>query len=98
MRISDWSSDVCSSDLVAADGAPGEVEDAFLERGQIGIARVPVVGETGHKQEGEERCIVPRIQRTLGDSSKRLFSLRSDERRVGRECVCMGRFRWCRYK
>src|SRR3546814_14258407 len=60
---------------VAADGAPGEVEDAFLERGQIGIARVPVVGETGHKQEGEERCIVPRIQRTLGDSSKRLFSL-----------------------
>src|SRR3546814_11652402 len=60
---------------VAADGAPGEVEDAFLERGQIGIARVPVVGETGHKQEGEERCIVPRIQRTFGDSSKRLYSL-----------------------
>src|SRR3546814_15364886 len=60
---------------VAADGAPGEVEDAFLERGQIGIARVPVVGETGHKQEGEERCIVPRIPRTLGDSSKRLFSM-----------------------
>src|SRR3546814_13336440 len=45
---------------VAADGAPGEVEDAFLERGQIGIARVPVVGETGHTQECEERCIVPR--------------------------------------
>src|SRR3546814_17261775 len=60
---------------VPADGAPGEVEDAFLERGQIGIARVPVVRATGHKQEGEERCTVSRIQRTLGDSRTRLFSL-----------------------
>src|SRR3546814_17444927 len=86
---------------VAADGAPGEVEDAFLERGQIGIARVPVVGETGNKQEGEERCIVHRSQRPLGDSSKRLFSLhwaarsrsRSEVRRVGNACVSTCRSR-----
>src|SRR3546814_15175004 len=33
MRISDWSSDVCSSDLVAASPGPPDQEIAFLQRG-----------------------------------------------------------------
>src|SRR3546814_19301580 len=42
MRISDWSSDVCSSDLGAADGeeqARGEHDDAEAEIGGDGLHR-----------------------------------------------------------
>src|SRR3546814_7412944 len=50
MRISDWSSDVCSSDLVVAAGADrAEIETrAEMARtsGQDGDARVPVFRES----------------------------------------------------
>src|SRR3546814_1380995 len=39
MRISDWSSDVCSSDLVAADPADELVDIAALARGEEGERR-----------------------------------------------------------
>src|SRR3546814_20178160 len=42
MRISDWSSDVCSSDLVAAVGA-GAQDDRGPERDQQPLVLVPVV-------------------------------------------------------
>src|SRR3546814_19943904 len=51
MRISDWSSDVCSSDLVGArDVAPGEDlrhagVDAPLDHQVVGLARLQKVGE-----------------------------------------------------
>src|SRR3546814_7202183 len=38
MRISDWSSDVCSSDLVAQAGL-GEAERARADAGQEGVER-----------------------------------------------------------
>src|SRR3546814_3939144 len=62
MRISDWSSDVCSSDLVGCKGVPGLL--AFLARQPVKPAMC-VVGEptgmkviTGHKGKSSIRCHV----------------------------------------
>src|SRR3546814_6009340 len=72
MRISDWSSDVCSSDL---------------HRGACGLAlsRRPV----GIGGEGQ----LSRL--TFGPL--RRGRLRSEERRVGQECVSTCRSRWSPY-
>src|SRR3546814_6017194 len=62
MRISDWSSDVCSSDL-KLDATDQEIRASAAELG-------------------------------LGDW---LDGLRSEERRVGKECVSTCRSRWSPY-
>src|SRR3546814_3053909 len=84
MRISDWSSDVCSSDLV-------RVEEKRAEFFLTGTWR-PAAGlsiETGLCYE------ISRLSQT-GDSelSKSLSYFRSEERRVGTECVSTCRSRW----
>src|SRR3546814_5909904 len=92
MRISDWSSDVCSSDLRRE---PVEIErEALLEfeideadraadrarRFQIGR----IVGLD------DDKVIVRPEQRGRDDE-------RSEERRVGKECVSTCRSRWSPY-
>src|SRR3546814_17210740 len=53
MRISDWSSDVCSSDLSASD--VGRLVDAFdWLKSQWGCAVLPI-HNTGHSQEAKTR-------------------------------------------
>src|SRR3546814_6978498 len=74
MRISDWSSDVCSSDLVAVVAREGQRTDAHL-------------GEVAGAREGAEEII---IVGTIEDE-------RSEERRVGQECVSTCRSRWSPY-
>src|SRR3546814_2090093 len=73
MRISDWSSDVCSSDLpggVARDEVGNAAQRDLFGREAVGAALV-------------DRCISrPR---------------RSEERRVGKECVSTCRSRWSPY-
>src|SRR3546814_20654162 len=75
MRISDWSSDVCSSDLDAARLAfemAGEV--------QAGVGIVGAVepdGGDGRQQRGER----------AGRQPLQAAGPRSEERRVGEECV-----------
>src|SRR3546814_14009994 len=73
MHISDWSSDVCSSDLTRSGG--------------------PV--ERHHRPTGPPLRVCPQLGRAaqtppLGDDPWRL---RSEERRVGKECVrpCISR-------
>src|SRR3546814_5873603 len=75
MRISDWSSDVCSSDLFAGN----------------------VLGN-------EEFVIMNIIMKTLfrNPADRLLFlddlhDMRSEERRVGKECVSTCRSRWSPY-
>src|SRR3546814_5391707 len=49
MRISDWSSDVCSSDLQAVDHAVGEAGELDAERAHdLGAAELEAVGEIQH--------------------------------------------------
>src|SRR3546814_9983219 len=73
MRISDWSSDVCSSDL------------------DRGIAVRPVAD-----QRDDPRLVERRLHRIALDRAG-LVRLRSEERRVGKECVSTCRSRWSPY-
>src|SRR3546814_8083822 len=93
MRISDWSSDVCSSDLDAQYGISeaGDGRD-FRIRGLAGYnfaggrGNITVAGEY-NQEAGLTNFARP---------GKRLnsFFTRSEERRVGKECVMTCRSRW----
>src|SRR3546814_18820468 len=71
MRISDWSSDVCSSDLLVARLDPRDQIDRPVDRGDHAC----------------HRCL----------QSVRVEQQRSEERRVGKECVSTCRSRWSPY-
>src|SRR3546814_3736765 len=73
LRISDWSSDVCSSDLAGGD--------------------VPTIGRPGDLDLGGHH--LPRRWRGIGRIATEEH--RSEERRVGKECVSTFRSRWSPY-
>src|SRR3546814_2718644 len=85
MRISDWSSDVCSSDLLAHAHAAIADRAAFVQAGHRAlehdvVARVLLLElELGQPQHEAEQA------------------KRSEERRVGKECVSTCRSRWSPY-
>src|SRR3546814_8363063 len=86
MRISDWSSDVCSSDLLdpcychthIGIGGKGIGDQAVQYR--IVVEAPPVV--------------IRRLSRDFGGIAP---EERSEERRVGKECVSTCRSRWSPY-
>src|SRR3546814_13005391 len=111
MRISDWSSDVCSSDLVALgvdrvspkadvarelgldDVQPAVVVEVGDVRARLGrlppVRTAPGCGtETGGSGRGEGHVAVVAIQ------TDRVRDSRSEERRVGKECVSTCRSGW----
>src|SRR3546814_7899262 len=78
MRISDWSSDVCSSDLM----------DIILESGDAEI-----LGKYRMMHNTQNR-----LQYTRGEIDHiKSYVERSEERRVGKECVSTCRSRWSPY-
>src|SRR3546814_11088643 len=97
MRISDWSSDVCSSDLlnfVCRDVAltVGTSQSAFTSRYDEGeTIRVPVAHHDGNYFADDET-----LDRLEGEG-RIAFRYRSEERRVGKECVSTCRSRWSPY-
>src|SRR3546814_13519271 len=97
MRISDWSSDVCSSDLVVrnAEVVHREHRDAgegFVDFEKVDIRKLPayLVHQLGDRADGSggELGGFLRVGRDAD---------RSEERRVGKECVSTGRSRWSPY-
>src|SRR3546814_11146536 len=121
MRISDWSSDVCSSDLRAQ---PIDLQEALVLR------RVSAMRETGGRQPMRKTHILTlscedrpglvadvagflasngcniRDSHQFNDIETNLFFMRilyevidprSEERRVGKECVSTCRTRWSPY-
>src|SRR3546814_20040044 len=85
MRISDWSSDVCSSDLRKPGERPDD--DRLLHLRQLGDAREPVLAVDVHRI-GPANALATRAAKCEGvvvflDAHER----RSEERRVGKECV-----------
>src|SRR3546814_16921529 len=88
MRISDWSSDVCSSDLAMPFGSdkPGAREDAKVRRHGV-LGDVELVGDFA---SGQPIRLVAH-EKTEG------VETRSEERRVGKECVSTCRSRGSPY-
>src|SRR3546814_21188726 len=87
MRISDWSSDVCSSVLQGQKGFNGV---AILARGAdpVEIQR----GLAGEAEDEQSRYLEADVH------DLRVASIyRSEERRVGKECVSSCRSRWSPY-
>src|SRR3546814_11053096 len=106
MRISDWSSDVCSSDLIDARDIGVEVGDLPAEFGRpaaVGIDRERRDPLVQHRQRGGEflrlnirRRVRMRVDETRRDDPAGRIA-RSEERRVGKECVSTCRSRWSPY-
>src|SRR3546814_12559376 len=113
MRISDWSSDVCSSDLYQTYVALGQAyyftdQPAQAIENYRKAAPLAPDGETylnlarilwGEGQLGEAKQAA---QKALDNGVKqpeeaRKILARSEERRAGKECVGKCRSRWSRY-
>src|SRR3546814_13534919 len=97
MRISDWSSDVCSSDLqtLGLKTEDGQPFDLASLKGQWVLA-------TADQGACPESCvtklfILRNSHASQGKNVERLSRIRSEERRVGKECVSTGRSRWSPY-
>src|SRR3546814_18265267 len=103
MRISDWSSDVCSSDLQKLHGGPyqtaGLPDLIFVIEGRIYGFEVKKqrLGESA--EHAYERATILqkagladlRRARGVGAVVLRVYAVGSEERRVGKECVKMCR-------
>src|SRR3546814_4882956 len=88
LRISDWSSDVCSSDLLLARGQGRGIARvviaiaiSFIHLADLAIADIA-------------RALLGGVQ--IGCRKDELRA-RSEERRVGKECVSTCRSRWSPY-
>src|SRR3546814_19682843 len=96
MRISDWSSDVCSSDLDVAV----TIDELFGQRSFVEAQLLPSESLSEHRLgEGRYAHFVARAY-AYADNAWGIFSLerlRSEERRVGTECVSPWRSRWAPY-
>src|SRR3546814_3319925 len=80
MRISDWSSDVCSSDLdlrYAVAAFDGERFVSMIDHDDLEFTAIIAVDGAGRIRYAD--------------------AVRSEERRVGKECVSTGRSRWSPY-
>src|SRR3546814_13961087 len=96
MRISDWSSDVCSSDLVdRARAQSADSGDALGQPLHLGIklvvARLGRKGDADPQHRFAQRRARRHLQQLLAEPG------RSEERRGGKECVSTCRSRWSPY-
>src|SRR3546814_11057568 len=103
MRISDWSSDVCSSDLAArvgravlfALGEPFEIAGQEIEIGaSVGVALRP---RHGTSLTELMRAADAAMYQAKGHGRGRVEQFRSEERRVGKEGVSTCRSWWSPY-
>src|SRR3546814_6889150 len=109
MRISDWSSDVCSSDLSVKAGF--DLAEAAIGPATILVnnaaANFPVPAEelspngwraiTQITLDGPFFCSTEFARRRIASGGGGAILNRSEERRVGKECVSTCRSRWSPY-
>src|SRR3546814_8987100 len=94
MRISDWSSDVCSSDL-ARHHRFIERRSPFLDNAiDRHLFARPHPQPVPHRDQVKRNLLFAAI---LGDAARGFRGQRSEERRVGKECVSTCRSRWAPY-
>src|SRR3546814_2833941 len=88
MRISDWSSDVCSSDLF---------QRADLRRLLVNACLWATELEAAIPQQVDVSFVSAYAPTLFGFDEFKRGQFRSEERRVGKECVSTCRCRWTRY-
>src|SRR3546814_20760318 len=99
MRISDWSSDVCSSDLFGFDAVVGNYASPDTP-GSAYVLLHHVFGEVNGKAGqwghaiGGMGAVTQAMARACAGAG---VTIRSEERRVGEECVSTCRSRWSPY-
>src|SRR3546814_2619259 len=92
MRISDWSSDVCSSDLVGLDQRLNALGEALALVGTLSGTIDALARQTDYL------ALNATIEAArAGDAGRGFRVVRSEERRVGKECVSTCRSRWSPY-
>src|SRR3546814_14324133 len=96
MRISDWSSDVCSSDLL--EDRPDRESQSRLAR--FILRSQPLTcgqsSEMGPRSRGDDG-MTDKLILHEDPVSGNCYKIRSEERRVGKECVSTCRSRWSPY-
>src|SRR3546814_7820611 len=114
MRISDWSSDVCSSDLAGEVDEDGVCPDGGTHRLQAVPGLVEALAGAGARPADEGRRLqaavegiapgvvgaadeAPGAARLRHQPQTAMAADRSEERRVGKECVSTCRSRWSPY-
>src|SRR3546814_15910888 len=117
MRMSDWSSDVCSSDLPPSHRLHDSIETCGPDVLNGGFRQTPIalrllcafrncrqycVGTTNQFFDTDFNyfalCRAAHFLFTFGFvHHERCFASRSEERRVGKECVSTFRSRWSQY-
>src|SRR3546814_19940181 len=106
MRISDWSSDVCSSDLATDPGSQRGTLTKFDKSGNIlmkkKMAQASQIFDIIKLKDS--MLLVPASQNNklllskMDDQLNIIWTKsRSEERRVGKECVSRCRSRWSQY-
>src|SRR3546814_18217969 len=106
MRISDWSSDVCSSDLWYEDakfgifihwglfsvpgfaGSRGSIGEIFARQYDLAVAQTPYT---------EWYANAIKVPESESAAPHAAVWKRSEERRVGQECVSTWKSRWSPY-
>src|SRR3546814_3326876 len=97
MRISDWSSDVCSSDLrrdslrLRFVSRRNELSQSLIHPLSRAYSTVSVFKER-EESVSMRRSTANNV--SVGTPRNRLTQTRSEERRVGKECVSTCRSRW----
>src|SRR3546814_11109096 len=95
LRISDWSSDVCSSDLVRLQ------LEKNARAGQApfgtGFGKPAIITKSRPGETREHVPASPTQKCHPGERRDPLVPSRSEERRVGKECVSTCRSRWSPY-
>src|SRR3546814_14611781 len=102
MRISDWSSDVCSSDLHPGRLAQGPEEKFGSEGRTDGFIDFTKRKSAAPGSGAGRENAADTMDRAHGGQSGcrtgyRGSAMRSEERRVGKECVSTCRSRWSQY-
>src|SRR3546814_17904243 len=96
MRISDWSSDVCSSDLLVKFGDWERADEQRADGRHVHKATIAIEETLKKDLFTIEPYKLLKIQ-LPGPASVLADWTRSEERRVGTECVSTCRDRWLPY-
>src|SRR3546814_10937053 len=98
MRISDWSSDVCSSDLIRGASRPTHARPwtaTLITEGQRQLEQLRAVVQTHQQTAASADSWIN--TKDDQDPRGRVGEGRSEERRVGKECGSTCRSRWWTY-